>query len=38
MGVSVNTVTYHRRHLYAALGVQDRQGLLRCVHETTPAG
>lgn len=28
MGVSVNTVAYHRRMLYAALGVQDRQGLI----------
>ncbi|OGA60714.1 MAG: hypothetical protein A2710_17890 [Burkholderiales bacterium RIFCSPHIGHO2_01_FULL_64_960] len=28
MGVSVNTVVYHRRHLYAALGVESRQGLV----------
>jgi len=27
MGVSINTVAYHRRQLYAALGVQNRQAL-----------
>lgn len=41
MGVSINTVAYHRRHLYAALGVEDRQALLQRLQRplpTTPRG
>jgi len=43
MGVSVNTVAYHRRQLYAALAVQNRQELAACVEAamtatTTPQG
>jgi len=42
MGVSVNTVAYHRRQLYAALGVQGRQELagrlLPSAPATTPQG
>lgn len=29
MGVSINTIAYHRRQLYAALGVQGRQALVQ---------
>ena len=36
MGVSINTVAYHRRQLYAALGVQNRQAL--AARLTTPQG
>jgi len=40
MGVSVNTVAYHRRQLYAALAVQNRQELAARVEATitTPQG
>lgn len=31
MGISPNTVVYHRRQLYAALGVASRQGLRECL-------
>ncbi|WP_255590825.1 MULTISPECIES: helix-turn-helix transcriptional regulator [unclassified Acidovorax] len=42
MGVSINTVAYHRRQLYDALGVQGRQGLAERLlpppSTTTPLG
>lgn len=31
MGISANTVVYHRRQLYAALGVASRGELLECL-------
>lgn len=38
MGISANTVVYHRRQLYAALGVANRVELLDCLAEGRAKG